>query len=103
MDIGIQEVLLISVIALLVLGPERLPTAIRSIALTVNRLKRSFDKLKADIEREIDADQIREQIHNENILAELGEPVEQLQQTLDDFGKGENPKASEQSGETERR
>ena len=88
MDIGIQEILLISVIALLVLGPERLPTAIRSVAITINRLKRSFDKLKADIEREIDADQIREQIHNENVLSELGEPVEQLQQTIDEFSKG---------------
>ena len=98
MDIGIQEVLLISVIALLVLGPERLPTAIRSIAITINRLKRSFDKLRAEIEREIDADQIREQIHNENILNELGEPVEQLQQTLDEFSKGESSAAADSSG-----
>ncbi len=95
MDIGLQEVLLISVIALLVLGPERLPTAIRSIAITVNRLKRSFDKLKAEIEREIDADQIREQIHNENVLNELGEPVEQLQQTLDDFTSGRTTASNE--------
>ena len=91
MDIGIQEILLISVIALLVLGPERLPTAIRSIAITINRLKRSFDKLRADIEREIDADQIREQIHNENVLHELGEPVEQLQESLEAFSQGDAP------------
>ncbi len=71
MDIGIQEILLISVLALIVLGPERLPVAVRTVAIWLGRLKRSFNDLKADIEREIDADDIRRQIHNENVLHEL--------------------------------
>lgn len=81
MDIGIQEIFLISIIALIVLGPERLPSTIRTVALWIGRIKRSFNDIKSDIEREINADEIREQIHNENILHDLGEPLDQLKQT----------------------
>lgn len=81
MDIGIQEIFLISVIALVVLGPERLPSTIKTVAVWIGRIKRSFNDIKADIEREINADEIREQIHNENILHQLGEPLDQLKQT----------------------
>ncbi len=81
MDIGIQEILLISVIALIVLGPERLPSAVRSLAIWIGKIKRSFNDIKSDIEKEFNADEIRQQIHNENILHQLGEPIEQLQQT----------------------
>lgn len=85
MDIGIQEILLISVIALIVLGPERLPSAVRSAAIWISKIKRSFNDIKNDIEKEINADEIRQQIHNENILHQLGEPIEQLQQTAKEF------------------
>jgi Tat protein translocase TatB subunit len=71
MDIGFQEIFLISVIALLVLGPERLPEAARSLALWLNRLKRSFNHIKSSIENEIDAEDIRQQIYNDNVLHAL--------------------------------
>ena len=85
MDIGIQEILLISVIALIVLGPERLPSTVKTTAVWLGKIKRSFNSIKADIEREINADEIREQIHNENVLHQLGEPIEQLKQTANEF------------------
>jgi sec-independent protein translocase protein TatB len=68
--ISFGELLLISLIALLVLGPERLPGAARTAGLWVGRLKRSFNAIKQDVEREIGADEIRRQLHNENILAQ---------------------------------
>lgn len=73
MDIGVQEILLISVLALLVLGPERLPETVRTIAVWVARIRRNGQKIWRSIEREIDADGIRQRIHNEDILGELGE------------------------------
>lgn len=79
MNIGMQELLVIAVLGLVVLGPERLPTAIRSIALWSSRMRRSFNDLKAAVEREIDADGIREQIHNEQVLHELGETRDALE------------------------
>jgi sec-independent protein translocase protein TatB len=52
-----------------VLGPERLPGAARTAGLWVGRLKRSFNAIKQEVEREIGADEIRRQLHNEHILS----------------------------------
>ena len=67
-DVGFSELLLVGLIALLVLGPERLPVAARMAGLWIGRLKRSFNSLRAEVEREIGADEIRRQLHNEQIL-----------------------------------
>ena len=67
-DIGFMEMLLVGLVALVVLGPERLPGAVRTTGLWVGRLKRSFSNIKAEVEREIGADEIRRQLHNERIL-----------------------------------
>lgn len=67
-DIGFTELLLVGLVALFVLGPERLPGAVRTAGLWVGRLKRSFSNIKAEVEREIGADEIRRQLHNERIL-----------------------------------
>lgn len=70
-DIGFMEMLVVAIIALLILGPERLPGAIRTVSLTVGRIKRGFSEVRSQVEREIGADEIRQQLHNERILAEL--------------------------------
>ncbi len=62
------ELLLILVVALLVIGPERLPGAIRAASLWLGRFRRSFYKVKAEIERELNTDEVRRQLHNESIL-----------------------------------
>ncbi|MBP5967081.1 MULTISPECIES: Sec-independent protein translocase protein TatB [Pseudomonas] len=67
--ISFSELLLVGLIALLVLGPERLPGAARTAGLWVGRLKRSFNAIKQEVEREIGADEIRRQLHNEHILS----------------------------------
>ncbi len=67
-EIGFTELLLVGLVALMVLGPERLPGAVRTTGLWVGRLKRSFSNIKAEVEREIGADEIRRQLHNERIL-----------------------------------
>ena len=72
-DIGFLELLMIAVIGLLVMGPERLPGAIRTGSLWLGRLRRSFNQIKSDIEREVGADEIRQQLHNESVLKSLEE------------------------------
>ncbi|MDX1368599.1 Sec-independent protein translocase protein TatB [Pseudomonas sp.] len=81
-DIGFTELLLIGVVALVVLGPERLPGAVRTAGLWIGRIKRSFSAIKAEVEREIGADEIRRQLHNEQIL-ELERDMKAMKQTLD--------------------
>ncbi|WP_425221567.1 Sec-independent protein translocase protein TatB [Pseudomonas sp.] len=70
-DIGFMEMLVVAIIALLVLGPERLPGAIRTVSLTIGRIKRGFSDVRSQVERELGADEIRQQLNNERILAEL--------------------------------
>ncbi len=89
-DIGFMELVLISVVALIVVGPERLPGAIRTATLWIGRAKRSFNQVKAEIEKEINADEIKRQLHNESILADLKKAktqanklVENTRQNLD--------------------
>ena len=84
-DIGFQELLLISVIALLVMGPERLPGAIRTASLWLSRLRRSFQQIKTEIEREIGADEIKQQLHNESIMRSLEQTKSDIQ---DNFQQG---------------
>ncbi|EQL43374.1 preprotein translocase subunit TatB [Pseudomonas aeruginosa VRFPA03] len=67
--ISFSELLLVGLVALLVLGPERLPGAARTAGLWIGRLKRSFNTIKQEVEREIGADEIRRQLHNEHILS----------------------------------
>lgn len=92
-SIGFMELLLISIVALLVLGPEKLPQAVRTTALWVGRARRSFNRIKSEIEREVNADEIRRQLHNESILADLDEAKEKAsrftQETRDTFSEME--------------
>lgn len=80
-DIGFSELLLVGIVALVVLGPERLPGAVRTAGLWIGRIKRSFSAIKAEVEREIGADEIRRQLHNEQIL-ELEREMNAMKQSL---------------------
>jgi sec-independent protein translocase protein TatB len=70
-DIGFTELLLVAIVALLVLGPERLPQALRTLGLWIGRMRRSFNAVRDEIEREIGMDEIRRQLHNEAVMEEL--------------------------------
>jgi len=99
-DIGFSELLLVGLVALLVFGPERLPGAARTAGLWIGRLKRSFSAIKAEVEREMGADEIRRQLHNEQILQlerELQQSIQPPQpasQTAPAGAPGEAPGAS---------
>ena len=81
-DISFQELLLIGVIALVIMGPERLPGAVRTATLWISRLRRSFQQVKDEIAREIDTDDIKQQLHNESIMQSLTEAKNNLDEQL---------------------
>ena len=83
-DIGFPELLMISVVALLVIGPEKLPETIRTISLWVGRIQRSFRNLRREIENEIGADEIRTQLHNEKIMKDLEDVKNSMQDVKKD-------------------
>lgn len=75
-DIGFWELTLIAVVALLVVGPERLPGLARNVGRWVGRIRRYISAVRDDIEREIRADELRELMEKSkrsNPLADLGD------------------------------
>lgn len=58
-DVSFAELLAIGVVALLVIGPERLPRVARTAGLLIGRLQRYAGSVKADIHREIQLDELR--------------------------------------------
>jgi sec-independent protein translocase protein TatB len=58
-DIGFSEILVIAVVALVVIGPERLPKTARTLGLLFGRLQRYVNEVKADINREMELDELR--------------------------------------------
>lgn len=70
-DVSFFELLVIGVVALLVIGPEKLPGAIRTGALWFGRLKRTITETRAELEKHIGADEIRRTLHNEQVMASL--------------------------------
>ena len=61
-DVGFSEILLIAVVALLVLGPERLPKAARFAGLWVRRARAQWNSVKAELENELADEELRRSI-----------------------------------------
>jgi sec-independent protein translocase protein TatB len=63
-DIGFSELIIISLIALIVIGPKRLPSVARTLGHLAGRLRRYVDDVKADISREAELDELRKMRDN---------------------------------------
>jgi len=63
-DIGFGELLLIAVVALVVLGPERLPKAARFAGLWVRRARNQWDSVKQELERELQAEELQRNLRS---------------------------------------
>ena len=71
LDLGFLEMVVVAVVALLVLGPDKLPGAVRTVGLYVGRIKRGMAEVRSQVEREIGADELRQTLHNEKVMADL--------------------------------
>src|SRR3954452_15620369 len=58
-DIGFSELLVIGVVALIVIGPQKLPRVARTAGILMGRLQRYVSDVKADINREIELEELR--------------------------------------------
>ncbi|UTW45209.1 twin-arginine translocase subunit TatB [bacterium SCSIO 12696] len=82
-DIGGAELLVIAVLGLIVIGPKRLPEVVRAISLWVGRLKRSLANMKQGLETEFQLDEVRRQLHNEEIMRQLEASKQEMQQVVE--------------------
>ncbi|MDP2547744.1 Sec-independent protein translocase protein TatB [Oceanobacter sp. 4_MG-2023] len=61
-DIGFLELVVVGVLGLLVLGPERLPKAARTVGLMIGRVRRTMSGFQDELERQVRADELREKL-----------------------------------------
>ena len=79
-DIGFSELLLFGVIALIVLGPEKLPQAARTAGQWYAKLRRTVSTLQSEIEAELDLAETRQQMQNE--LAKIRQTKSDMKREL---------------------
>ena len=79
-DMGFTEMMLIGIVALIVIGPERLPGVARTAGKYLGRLKRFVSSVRADVEQELRADELRE------ILAQQQKELNTLRHSMNEAG-----------------
>lgn len=88
-DMSFLELVVIGVVGLLVLGPERLPGAIRTVSLYVGRMKRGFNKLRFEIEDEINASEVKIKLKS-NAISRIDEDLAALKKNITSTVKDTN-------------
>ena len=84
-DVGFQELTLIGVIALIVVGPERLPKMARTLGLWMGKIRYYVGQVKSDIEREVRAQELKEMLDKPaRELDDLYKVAEETKGTLDE-------------------
>jgi sec-independent protein translocase protein TatB len=86
-DIGFWELALIGIVALLVVGPDRLPGLARTVGLWVGRIRRYVSAVRDDIEREIQADELRKMLDKPDELNPLQDIIDETTSTISDANK----------------
>ena len=59
-DVGFSEMLMIGIVALVVIGPERLPKVARTVGLLLGRMRRYVSDVKADLNREMQLEELKQ-------------------------------------------
>ncbi|PPD29633.1 MAG: twin-arginine translocase subunit TatB [Methylomonas sp.] len=81
-DVGFSEMLMVGLVGLLVLGPERLPKVAREAALWIRKARSVLNDAKADIKRELDLEELQElRAMKESIQVPRIDPLAVLQET----------------------
>ncbi|WOJ97281.1 Sec-independent protein translocase protein TatB [Congregibacter brevis] len=87
-DIGFAELLIIGVVALLVIGPERLPDAVRTASAWLNRIRRGFNDIKQEVQQELHNDAVMKDLR---AIKDTGEELRRETQALgSDLSSGLN-------------
>lgn len=91
-DVGFSELVLIGVVALVVLGPERLPGAARTAGALVRRARASWASVKAEVEREVAAEELKRSIRDSaeaaDLRGEFGVAADQFKSAASDVKAG---------------
>ena len=98
-DVGFWELTIIAVVALIVIGPERLPKVARTAGHWIGRGRRFVASVKADIDREIKAEELKHILEDQAKKANpLHEIIEETQEELDVIRRGTESSLEEAKG-----
>jgi len=87
-DMGFQEIVLIGIIALIIIGPERLPSVARNVGMWVGKMQRFVAGVKSDIASELQTDELRSMLSSqEDQIRELKSMVKETQSDLEKTAK----------------
>jgi len=90
-DIGFSELVLISVVALVVLGPERLPGAARTVGALLRRARASWATVRSEVERELAAEELKRSMQDTVASIDPREDIkaaaEDIQSATSEVGK----------------
>ena len=91
-DVGFSELLVIGMVALVVIGPEKLPRVARTVGALLGRMQRYVNDVKADINREIELDELKKlqttvQDAAASIQTSMNETVSGFQSQADELNK----------------
>ena len=94
-DIGFSELLLFGVIALIVLGPEKLPQAARTAGQWYAKIRRTVSTLQSEIEAELDLAETRQQMQKElakirQTEAEMRREMAEMRGSMQEFSSSQN-------------
>ncbi len=79
-DVGFSELIVIALVALIVIGPERLPRVARTMGALLGRAQRYVNDVKADIQREVDLDELK------SIRSTFQDAAKSVQQSVSQVG-----------------
>jgi sec-independent protein translocase protein TatB len=82
-DVGFWEILLILILALVIIGPERLPAAARQAGLFVGKARRYIEGVRSEVESELDVTEFKRMLHNQEV--QINELQQQLKSGMDDI------------------
>ena len=86
-DVGFAEMLLVGMVGLIVVGPDHLPGAVRTMLAWLNRLRSSFDRVRVEIRRELHNDETMRQLKKDTdrLGNDLRNEVDQMEQGLEEL------------------
>lgn len=84
-DLGFWEVFMIGLVALIVVGPERLPGLARTAGFWVGKAKRMVVDVKAEIDQELAADELKKVLDKQSLTEDLYEVIEETRQVGQDI------------------
>lgn len=80
-DVGFWEILLILVLALVIIGPERLPAAARQAGYFVGKARRYIEGVRSEVESELDVNEFKRMLNNQEV--QINELQQQLKTGVD--------------------